>query len=115
PFFYATPSAIAQRLYEWTTEGTSEGPLWYHLYVTMEESVLGFVTGSVAGIIIGVALGRNRMAADIFSIYIKVINSIPRVVLAPIFIMILGLGLASKVALAFIMVFFVVFHNAFQG
>ncbi|MEI9424576.1 ABC transporter permease [Mesorhizobium sp. Cs1299R1N1] len=115
PFFYATPSAIVQRLYEWTTEGTSEGPLWYHLYVTMEESVLGFVTGSVAGIIIGVALGRNRMAADIFSIYIKVINSIPRVVLAPIFIMILGLGLASKVALAFIMVFFVVFHNAFQG
>ena len=115
PFFYATPSAIAQRLYEWTTEGTSEGPLWYHLYVTMEESVLGFVTGSIAGIIIGVALGRNRMAADIFSIYIKVINSIPRVVLAPIFIMILGLGLASKVALAFVMVFFVVFHNAFQG
>jgi NitT/TauT family transport system permease protein len=115
PFFYAMPSAIAQRLYEWTTEGTSEGPLWYHLYVTMEESVIGFVTGSVAGIIIGVALGRNRMAADIFSIYIKVINSIPRVVLAPIFIMILGLGLASKVALAFVMVFFVVFHNAFQG
>lgn len=115
PFFYAMPSAIAGRLYEWVTEGTSEGPLWYHLYVTMEESVLGFVTGSVAGIIIGVALGRNRMAADIFSIYIKVINSIPRVVLAPIFIMILGLGLASKVALAFVMVFFVVFHNAFQG
>ncbi|MDX8460732.1 ABC transporter permease [Mesorhizobium humile] len=115
PFFYAMPSTIAGRLYEWTTQGTSEGPLWYHLYVTMEESVLGFVTGSVAGIVIGVALGRNRMAADIFSIYIKVINSIPRVVLAPIFIMILGLGLASKVALAFVMVFFVVFHNAFQG
>ena len=109
------PSAIALRLYEWTTEGTSEGPLWYHLYVTMEESVIGFVTGSVAGIIIGVALGRNRMAADIFSIYIKVINSIPRVVLAPIFIMIFGLGIGSKVALAFIMVFFVVFANAFQG
>jgi NitT/TauT family transport system permease protein len=96
-------------------EGTSEGPLWYHLYVTMEEALIGFVTGSVAGIVIGIALGRNRMAADIFSIYIKVINSIPRVVLAPIFIMILGLGLASKVALAFVMVFFVVFHNAFQG
>jgi NitT/TauT family transport system permease protein len=115
PFFYAMPSTIAMRLYEWMTEGTSEGPLWYHLYVTMEEALIGFVTGSVAGVIIGVALGRNPMAADIFSIYIKVINSIPRVVLAPIFIMLFGLGLASKVALAFVMVFFVVFHNAFQG
>jgi NitT/TauT family transport system permease protein len=115
PFFYAMPSTIAMRLYEWTTEGTSEGPLWYHLYVTMEEALIGFVTGSIAGVVIGVALGRNQMAADVFSIYIKVINSIPRVVLAPIFIMLFGLGLASKVALAFVMVFFVVFHNAFQG
>src|SRR4051794_3907100 len=50
PFFYATPSAIAARLYDWTVNGTSEGPLWFHLWVTMEEAILGFVTGSVAGI-----------------------------------------------------------------
>jgi NitT/TauT family transport system permease protein len=115
PFFYSMPSAIAVRIYEWVTEGTSEGPLWYHLYVTMEEALIGFFTGALAGIVIGIALGRNRMAADVFSIYIKVINSIPRVVLAPIFIMLFGLGLASKVALSFVMVFFVVFSNAFQG
>jgi NitT/TauT family transport system permease protein len=115
PIFFAMPSTIAARLVEWMTEGTSEGPLWYHLWVTMEEALIGFVTGSVVGIVIGVALGRNRLASDVFSIYIKVINSIPRVVLAPIFIMIFGLGLGSKVALAFVMVFFVVFHNAFQG
>jgi len=115
PFFYAMPSAIAARLADWAVNGTSEGPLWYHLWVTMEEALIGFVTGSLAGIVIGVALGRNRLASDVFSIYIKVINSIPRVVLAPIFIMLFGLGLGSKVALAFVMVFFVVFHNAFQG
>jgi NitT/TauT family transport system permease protein len=114
-FFFSSPKAIALRLFEWITEGTSEGPLWYHLWVTMEESILGFVTGSVAGIIAGIALGRNKMLADVFSIYIKVINSVPRVVLAPIFIMIFGLGLTSKVALSFVMVFFVVFSNAFQG
>lgn len=114
-FFFASPSAIAERLFEWITEGTSEGPLWYHLWVTMEESLIGFFTGAFAGVIIGVALGRNRMASDVFSIYIKVVNSIPRVVLAPIFIMIFGLGLGSKVALSFVMVFFVVFSNAFQG
>lgn len=114
-FFYSSPLAILSRLYEWTTEGVDGVSLWYHLWVTMEESLLGFFTGGIAGIIIGVALGRNRMAADVFSIYIKVINAIPRVVLAPIFIMLFGLGLASKVALSFVMVFFVVFSNAFQG
>ena len=114
-FFFSKPSDIAVRLYDWITEGTSEGPLWYHLWVTMEEALIGFFTGSVAGIVVGIALGRNRMLADIFSIYIKLINSVPRVVLAPIFIMLFGLGLASKVALAFVMVFFVVFANAFQG
>ncbi|WP_342618540.1 ABC transporter permease [Rhodoferax sp. GW822-FHT02A01] len=114
-FFYSRPSTIWERLYEWATVGTSEGPLWYHLWVTMEESLLGFFTGSVAGIVVGIALGRKRMLSDIFSVYIKVINSVPRVVLAPIFIMIFGLGLSSKVALSFVMVFFVVFSNAFQG
>jgi NitT/TauT family transport system permease protein len=114
-FFFSKPSDIVARLVTWVTEGTSEGSLWYHLWVTMEESMLGFVSGSVAGIVAGIALGRNRMLADVFSIYIKVINSIPRVVLAPIFIMIFGLGLTSKVALSFVMVFFVVFANAFQG
>lgn len=114
-FFFSRPSDIVVRLYTWSVEGTSEGPLWYHLWVTMEESVLGFLSGSIAGIVAGIALGRNRLMSDVFSIYIKLINSVPRVVLAPIFIMIFGLGLTSKVALSFVMVFFVVFSNAFQG
>ncbi len=115
PFFYSSPYGIALRLWDWITEGTESGPLWYHLGVTMEEALIGFVIGSVTGVLVGVALGRNKLASDILSIYIKAINSIPRVVLAPIFVMIMGLGLPSKVALAFIMVFFVVFANAFQG
>ena len=114
-FFYSRPSLIAVRLWQWATEGVDGISLWYHLWVTMEESLIGFFTGAIAGVLVGVALGRNRLAADVFSVYIKVINSIPRVVLAPIFIMLFGLGLASKVALAFVMVFFVVFSNAFQG
>ena len=63
----------------------------------------------------GIVLGRNKLLADVFSIYIKIANSIPRVVLGSIFVIALGLGMASKVALAVVMVFFVVFANAFQG
>jgi NitT/TauT family transport system permease protein len=115
PFFFSQPSAIWDQLVVWVTEGTSQGPLWRELLVTMEETVLGFFIGSVLGIIFGIALGRNKMAADVFSIYVKVANAIPRVVLGSIFIIMFGLGMGSKVALAVVMVFFVVFGNAFQG
>lgn len=63
----------------------------------------------------GIVLGRDKLLADVFSIYIKVANSIPRIVLGSIFVISLGLGMQSKVALAVVMVFFVVFANAFQG
>jgi NitT/TauT family transport system permease protein len=89
--------------------------LWNELLVTMEETVLGFLIGSLLGIFFGIALGRNKLMADVFSIYIKVANAIPRVVLGSIFIIMFGLGMGSKVALAVVMVFFVVFGNAFQG
>lgn len=114
-FFYSRPTAIAQRLWELMIEGTDEAPLWYHLAVTMQEAMIGFLFGSVFGVIFGVALGRNKTASDILSVYIKVLNAVPRVVLAPIFILLFGFGLWSKVALSFVMVFFVVFSNAFQG
>jgi NitT/TauT family transport system permease protein len=115
PFFFSQPSAIYDQLVIWLTEGTAQGPLWRELLVTMQETVLGFLIGSVLGVIFGVALGRNKMAADVFSIYIKMANAIPRVVLGSIFIIMFGLGMGSKVALAVVMVFFVVFGNAFQG
>jgi NitT/TauT family transport system permease protein len=109
------PSTVIVRLWEWITEGANGTPLWYHLWVTVEEATIGFIFGSIAGVLVGVALGRNAFLADIFSVYIKVFNSIPRVVLAPVFIIMFGLGLPSKIALSFVMVFFLVFQNAFQG
>jgi NitT/TauT family transport system permease protein len=115
PFFFAQPSGIANQIWVWITEGTSQGPLWRQIVVTLEETGLGFLIGAAGGIVAGIILGRNRLLADVFSIYIKIANSVPRVVLGSVFIIALGLGMASKVALAVVMVFFVVFGNAFQG
>jgi NitT/TauT family transport system permease protein len=115
PFFFGQPSLIAVKLWQWMTEGTSIGSLWWQVWVTLYEAGAGFLIGSLLGVLCGVALGRNALLSDVFSIYIKVANSIPRVVLGSIFIVALGLGPASKIALAVVMVFFVVFANAFQG
>jgi NitT/TauT family transport system permease protein len=114
-FFFGMPSGIWGRLWTWITEGTALGPLWEQVAVTMEETVLGFVVGSVLGIVLGILLGRNRLLADVLSPFIRAANSIPRVVLGALFAISLGLDLKSKVATASILVFFVVFFNAFQG
>jgi NitT/TauT family transport system permease protein len=115
PFFFSMPTQIAARLVEWFTRGTAQGSIWFQIWVTLEEAMGGFLTGAIAGVVAGILLGRNHLAAEVLSIYIKLANAVPRIVLAPIFIMAFGLGMTSKVAVAFVMVFFVVFSNAFQG
>jgi NitT/TauT family transport system permease protein len=115
PFFFGEPSRIVSQLHTWVQDGTEAGSLWTQVLVTLEEAVLGFLIGVVLGVVAGIALGRVQLLADIFSPYIKVMNSIPRIVLGSIFILWLGLGLSSKVALAVVLVFFAVFFTAFQG
>lgn len=115
PFFFSMPSLIFDQLRDWFVNGTSQGPLLTQVWVTLEETAIGFLIGSVAGVICGIVLGRNKLMADVFGLYIQIANSIPRVVLGSVFVIALGLGMASKIALAVVMVFFVVFGNAFQG
>ncbi|WP_183076275.1 ABC transporter permease [Burkholderia mallei] len=115
PFFFSMPSLIAAQIQDWFVNGTSQGPLLLQVWVTLEETIAGFLIGSVAGIFCGIVLGRNKLLADVFGLYIQIANSIPRVVLGSVFVIALGLGMASKIALAVVMVFFVVFGNAFQG
>ncbi|KWA44726.1 ABC transporter permease [Burkholderia multivorans] len=114
-FFFSMPSLIFDQIRDWFVNGTSQGPLLTQVWVTLEETAIGFLIGSVAGVICGIVLGRNKLMADVFGLYIQIANSIPRVVLGSVFVIALGLGMASKIALAVVMVFFVVFGNAFQG
>jgi NitT/TauT family transport system permease protein len=114
-FFYSRPSKIAARLVEWFTTGTDFGPIWGHIGTTVEEAVIGFLIGTAAGVVLGVLLGRSAYLADVLSPFIKAVNAVPRIVLASLFVIWFGLGLSSKVATVVVLVFFVVFFNAFTG
>jgi NitT/TauT family transport system permease protein len=114
-FFWSQPSAIAAKLWIWITQGTDLGPLWDQVVVTMEETVGGFIAGSILGVVFGVALGRSRLLSDVLGVYIKAANAIPRVILGALFAVALGLDIRAKIATAAVLVFFVVFFNAFQG
>jgi len=115
PFFFGQPWGIIQTIWRWSVRGTPQGPLWLHVAVTLEETILAFLIGVVLGVVAGFALGRNRTLAAIFGPYVRMGNAIPRVILGSIFVIWLGLGMASKVALGVTLTFFIVFFNAFQG
>ena len=115
PFFFGQPSGIVLRLRDWVDHGTAFGSLWLQIWVTMKEALLGFAYGVAGGIIFGLLLGQVPFLAAVIGPYIKVANAIPRIVLGSIFVVWLGLGTASKTLLAGVLVFFVVFFNAFQG
>jgi NitT/TauT family transport system permease protein len=114
-FFWSQPSEIGAKLWLWVTQGTDLGPIWDQILVTMEETAGGFIVGSILGVIFGVILGRSRLLADVMGPYIKAANAIPRVVVGALFAISLGLDIKAKIATAAILVFFVVFFNAFQG
>jgi NitT/TauT family transport system permease protein len=114
-FFYGQPSGIWHSLVKLFTEGTAFGSIWENLGITVQEAFEGFALGTVVGVIVGITLGSNRYLASVFGPYIKVLNSIPRIVLGSIFIVAFGLGVFPKILLAAVLVFFAVFFNAFQG
>lgn len=115
PFYFGKPSEVWIRLSQWIREGTSQGPIAEQLWVTVQETLLGFGIGTALGLLCGVVLGRVRVLSDLFAPYIKTLNSVPRIVLGSVFTIWFGLGIGSKVALAVVLVFFAVFFNAFQG
>ena len=111
PFFFSNPVDVAKQIVDWFVSGM----IWKHLWVTLEESMLAFVIGSIGGVLVGFWFARQPRTAAVFDPYVKMANALPRVVLAPIFTLWLGLGIWSKVALGVTLVFFIVFFNVYQG
>jgi NitT/TauT family transport system permease protein len=136
-FFFSTPVDVAARVWTLFADGTAKivgctepidfsrllntanpcfgKTVWQHLLITLTEGVLAFVIGAMAGVTAGFWLARNALLSAVFEPYIKMLNALPRVVLAPIFMLWLGLGIWSKVALGVTLVFFIVFFNVYQG
>jgi NitT/TauT family transport system permease protein len=110
-FFFGEPQKVLLRIWQWFTTGE----IYVHLWVTLIETVLAFVIGTVFGLGVGLWLALAPMMSALFDPYIKAANSMPRVILAPIFAVWFGLGIWSKVALGVTLVFFIVFFNVYQG
>ncbi len=130
-FFFGEPYKVALRIWDWFSIGDGHIEIgigdatWFtlhfpaeiypHLLVTLVETLLAFGLGTLLGLGTGLWLALSPLTSAILDPYIKAANSMPRVVLAPIFAMWFGLGIWSKVALAITLVFFVVFFNVYQG
>ncbi|MFJ9119094.1 ABC transporter permease [Streptomyces sp. NPDC102394] len=115
PFFFGQPSGIWQRLIDLLQHGTQFGSFYSNVWTTIQEALAGFVVGALTGVVFGVALGQSRYLSNVLGPYIKMVNAIPRIVLGSIFIVAFGIGVTPKILLAAVLVFFIVFFNAFQG
>jgi NitT/TauT family transport system permease protein len=111
PFWISRPSDIASVLYDWIFSGY----IWPHFASTMLAMVLGFVSGGIFGAALGLVLGRSPRLSALLEPFITALYSIPRITLAPLFILWLGLGLQSKVALSATIVSLLTFESTFAG
>jgi NitT/TauT family transport system permease protein len=110
-FFISEPSAIVAQLYLWI----SDGSLFFHALITATEAFAGFFLGSFLGICMGLLLGRIKLLADLLDPFIMAFYSLPKIALAPLFILWIGIGMDMKIALTAVIVFFLVFLNTYTG
>ncbi len=134
PYFVSTPSMIVTRFLrlgcltggggEWllgTADafdrclGGANNNLWIGTWVTLKNTFWGFVVGTSTGVVAGLILGRSAFLAQVFEPFIIAVNSIPRIALVPLIILMFGLGDMSKIMTAWVIVFFLVFFNTFEG
>lgn len=114
-FVLPPPSAVAMALYSGLTEGTAAGGFWYHIGVTFSEAMMGFVLGSILGILLGFALSTWEMAERTVYPYVVAFQSLPKVAIAPLFLVWFGFGLESKIILCTISTFFPMLVNSMAG
>jgi NitT/TauT family transport system permease protein len=110
-FFISNPLDVGARLLGWTLDGS----IFAHIWATVYATVMGFFIGAIGGAVLGVWLGVSPLASRLLNPYLNALNALPKVALAPLFVLWFGLGIESKIALAAVLVLFLVFLNTFAG
>jgi NitT/TauT family transport system permease protein len=110
-FFISNPIDVARRLWTWTANGT----IFVHVWATLHATMWGFFIGTVLGVLLGLWLGVSVFMSRLFNPYLSALNALPKIALAPLFVLWFGLGIESKIALGAILVLFLVFQNTFAG
>ena len=125
PFFISKPSHIWERFLElgcfrhddgfWACIDAKPNNLWSATKATLRNTFWGFLVGVGSGVVVGLILGRSEFLAKVFEPFIVAFNSLPRIALVPLIIMVFGLGDASKIMTAWVIVFFIVFFSTYEG
>jgi NitT/TauT family transport system permease protein len=110
-FFISKPSAIGASLWQKVIAGN----LFFHIGITAAEAFVGFLVGACLGTLTGVLLGRSPFLADLLQPFILAFYSLPKIALAPLFVLWIGIGMEMKIVLTATVVFFLVFLNTFTG
>jgi NitT/TauT family transport system permease protein len=110
-YLVSNPIDVAKKL--WHLLG--DGAMRHNIRITTQELLLGYLFGAAAGVVAGWILGTVRFAGDVLEPIISAFNGIPKVALAPLFLLWFGLGMGSKVAIASMIVFFVLYYNVYTG
>lgn len=111
PFFSSYPTEIFRAL----GQLARDGDIVQHVPITMIEAIVGFICGTLAGGIIGFIFGWFQRVAELLDPFIIAIYSLPKVALAPLFILWFGIGIQAKIILTATIVFFLVFFNTYAG
>lgn len=111
PFFFSAPSLVWKVLEKQFRSGT----IWPHIAATGKEALAGLVLGFIAGALLGWLAAVTKLIGELLEPAMLLLNSVPRVVLAPLFILWFGIGPNSKIAAAFFLVFVVIFFAVYIG
>lgn len=111
PFYLPAPTAIGMTLFELFADGS----IWNHLSATLSAAVAGLLLGLLLGAVLGFGAALMRPLADILEPIMILLNAIPRVILAPLFIIWFGIELGSKIAISLVLVAVLIFFAVYNG
>lgn len=115
PFFISSPQQVAKQMWAFAAPPDGSQAIWPYLWGTTEATLLGFLIGTALGFVFGLVLSNMPRVNSVLQVYVVALNSLPRIAMVPVIILIAGPGTASAVLSAVIVVFFITFFSAYEG